>query len=162
MASASNTTTFVKADPSTFRTIVQKLTGAPDDPSFPKLPLTLPTRPSIGPKRPAAFKLHERRSQTAKKLEIKLSNSNSSSDSFNGYEQVMCLYKQRGTSFMVSPVSTLELIGRAGTEEEEEEEEEEEIAIAEKGFYLHPSPLSTTRGAEPELLPLFPLTSPKK
>jgi hypothetical protein len=39
--------------------------------------------------------------------------------------------------------------------------EEEEKAIAEKGFYLHPSPMSTPRGAEPQLLPLFPVTSPR-
>ncbi|CAN0891276.1 VQ motif-containing protein 19 [Linum grandiflorum] len=40
--------------------------------------------------------------------------------------------------------------------------EEEERAIAEKGFYLHPSPLSTPRESEPQLLPLFPLTSPRE
>lgn len=39
---------------------------------------------------------------------------------------------------------------------------EEERAIAEKGFYLHPSPLNTPRGSEPELLPLFPLQSPRQ
>ncbi|KAM7459606.1 hypothetical protein LguiA_036600 [Lonicera macranthoides] len=45
----------------------------------------------------------------------------------------------------------------------DEEEEEEEKAIAEKRFYLHPSPLSTPRASEPpELLTLFPLTSPRK
>ncbi|OWM88651.1 hypothetical protein CDL15_Pgr002418 [Punica granatum] len=38
---------------------------------------------------------------------------------------------------------------------------EEERAIAEKGFYLHPSPMNTPRGAEPQLLPLFPVTSPR-
>ncbi|KAK0598349.1 hypothetical protein LWI29_033914 [Acer saccharum] len=146
-------TTFVQADPSTFRTIVQKLTGAPDDPSSPKLPLTLSTRPAIaataatnlGPKRPT-FKLHERR-QTAKKLEIKL---NSSSSIFNN------LYNKQRGSFLVSPVSTLEFIARVSPREEELHAragcEEEEV---------HPSPMSRTRrGAEPELLPLFPLTSP--
>ncbi|KAK3219285.1 hypothetical protein Dsin_013255 [Dipteronia sinensis] len=144
-------TTFVHADPSTFRTIVQKLTGAPDHihSSSPKLPLTLPTRPAaanIGPKRPA-FKLHERR-QTANKLEIKLNNNNNSSCS-NLYN------KQRG-SFLVSPVSTLEFIARVSPRGEELHaragSEEEEV---------HPSPMSRPRGrAEPELLPLFPLTSP--
>ncbi|KAJ0008121.1 hypothetical protein Pint_30188 [Pistacia integerrima] len=138
--SASPNTTFVQADPSTFRTIVQKLTGAPDDPSAPKLP--------VGPKRPA-FKLHERR-QTAKKLEIKLNNKPNN---------------QRGNSFLVSPVSTLEFLSRVSPRSPMDSprelcEEEEERAIAEKGFYLHPSPLSTPRGAEPELLPLFPLSSP--
>jgi len=38
---------------------------------------------------------------------------------------------------------------------------EEEKAIAEKGFYLHPSPMSTPREFEPQLLPLFPVTSPR-
>ncbi|XP_031250034.1 VQ motif-containing protein 11-like [Pistacia vera] len=167
--SASPNTTFVQADPSTFRTIVQKLTGAPDDPAAPKLPVTHPIH-NVGPKRPA-FKLHERR-QTAKKLEIKLNNKpNNSSVNPNGnYE--LCFFKQRGNSFLVSPVSTLEFLSRVSPRSPMEEvharggsprelcEEEEERAIAEKGFYLHPSPLSTPRGAEPELLPLFPLSSP--
>ncbi|KAK4794373.1 hypothetical protein SAY86_012367 [Trapa natans] len=39
---------------------------------------------------------------------------------------------------------------------------EEERAIAQKGFYLHPSPMNTPRGAEPpQLLPLFPVNSPR-
>ncbi|VVB15869.1 unnamed protein product [Arabis nemorensis] len=37
---------------------------------------------------------------------------------------------------------------------------EEDKAIAEKGFYLHPSPVSTPRDSQPLLLPLFPVTSP--
>lgn len=36
---------------------------------------------------------------------------------------------------------------------------EEEKAIAEKGFYLHPSP--RPEGSEPRLLSLFPVTSPR-
>lgn len=39
--------------------------------------------------------------------------------------------------------------------------EAEDKAIAKKGFYLHPSPASTPREAEPRLLPLFPVTSPR-
>ncbi|GFP96325.1 hypothetical protein PHJA_001776600 [Phtheirospermum japonicum] len=41
------------------------------------------------------------------------------------------------------------------------DKEAEEKAIKEKGFYLHPSPASTPRDAEPRLLPLFPVTSPR-
>ncbi|KAL9463087.1 hypothetical protein AB3S75_000983 [Citrus x aurantiifolia] len=194
-------TTFVQADPSTFRQIVQKLTGAPDDPSSPKLPVTHPARAvtsaaaaitpaavagaNMGPKRPA-FKLHERR-QTAKKLEIKLNNNNnnntninnsSSSSSSNVYSngyELCSFYKQRGGgtgAFLVSPVSTLEFLAPRVSPRSPREEllcargggggEEERAVIAEKGFYLHPSPLSTPRGgAEPGLLPLFPLTSPR-
>ncbi|GMH05451.1 hypothetical protein Nepgr_007291 [Nepenthes gracilis] len=36
----------------------------------------------------------------------------------------------------------------------------EEKAIAEKGFYLHPSPATTPRETEPRLLPLFPSPLP--
>uniref|UniRef100_A0A803LPZ7 Uncharacterized protein n=2 Tax=Chenopodium quinoa TaxID=63459 RepID=A0A803LPZ7_CHEQI len=37
----------------------------------------------------------------------------------------------------------------------------EDKAIAEKGFFLHPSPVSTPRDSEPRLLPLFPVSSPR-
>ncbi|XP_038897860.1 VQ motif-containing protein 11-like [Benincasa hispida] len=115
----SATTTFVEADPSTFRAIVQKLTGAPNRP-------------------PAAFRLQERR-RSSKKLELELNSG----------------YTAAGGIGMVSPVSTLEFIGRGSPCEEEER------AIAEKGFYLHPSPISTPGGSDPpHLLPLFPLSSP--
>lgn len=57
---------------------------------------------------------------------------------------------------MASPVSTLDFVARASPCEEEEK------AIAGKGFYLHPSPISTPRGSDPpQLLPLFPLSSPR-
>ncbi|CAL1392696.1 unnamed protein product [Linum trigynum] len=39
--------------------------------------------------------------------------------------------------------------------------EEEDRAIAEKGFFLHPSPVSTPRESKAQLLTLFPLTSPR-
>ncbi|KAI3786000.1 hypothetical protein L1987_45126 [Smallanthus sonchifolius] len=55
----------------------------------------------------------------------------------------------------------LDVCGRspAGTPTEEEEK-----AIAEKRFYLHPSPVTESKSKpkpEPELLVLFPLNSPK-
>ncbi|KAL0342128.1 UNVERIFIED_CONTAM: VQ motif-containing protein 19 [Sesamum calycinum] len=64
---------------------------------------------------------------------------------------------------MVSPVSPLEYLAARGSPRTPRSPmEEEERAIAEKGFYLHPSPLSTPRGSDPpELLPLFPLHSPR-
>ncbi|KAF5932298.1 VQ motif-containing protein 11-like [Camellia sinensis] len=154
----STNTTFVQADPSTFRSVVQRLTGAPLDPSTPKLPLSLP----IGPRR-SSFKLHERR-QTARKLEIKLNNNN---NNINCVDSVTAgsTRQRSGLGFggemmvMVSPVSTLDFFARGSPRTPSEEEEK---AIAEKGFYFHPSPLSTPRGgSEPELLPLFPLHSPR-
>ncbi|KAF3946534.1 hypothetical protein CMV_027210 [Castanea mollissima] len=157
-------TTFVQADPSTFRAVVQKLTGAPEDPSAQKLPLNHKphhlSAAEMGPRKPT-FKLHERRLAT-KKLELKFNPglnpfgpSPSSSSSPSGpYVRPM----------IFSPVSPfeLELYARGSPRTPREVvEEEEERAIAEKGFYLHPSPLSTPRGSDPpELLSLFPLHSP--
>ncbi|XP_054782292.1 VQ motif-containing protein 11-like [Prosopis cineraria] len=149
-------TTFVQADPSTFRTVVQKLTGASDDPSSPKLPLTLPSRlaaADVGPKKPA-FKLHERR-HAARKMDLSIGVSQRPvfsltipSPSPSPPPPSSCHARTRGSAMvMASPVSPLEML--------------EERAIAEKGFFLHPSPLSTPRGSQPpELLPLFPLHSP--
>ncbi|XP_051136032.1 VQ motif-containing protein 11-like [Andrographis paniculata] len=129
-------TTFVQADPSTFRAVVQRLTGAsPAKAAAAK-------SSEIGPRRPA-FKLHERR-PTARKLEIKLGGG--------------ALARVAGES-TASPVSPLEYLAARGSPRTPMEEEER--AIAEKGFYLHPSPLSTPVGSDPpELLPLFPLHSP--
>ncbi|KAL0724453.1 hypothetical protein Bca4012_039052 [Brassica carinata] len=140
---------FVQADPSNFRNIVQKLTGAPPELSAvsaaqQKLPLT--------PKKPA-FKLHERR-RTFKKMELRI-NHNITNDSLS--------HSNKG--FLVSPVSHLDPFWARVSPHSGREyphptlDKEEQKAIAEKGFYFLPSPRS---GAEPapELLPLFPLRSP--
>ncbi|KAL3343358.1 hypothetical protein AABB24_027076 [Solanum stoloniferum] len=159
--SSTPNTTFVQADPSNFRAVVQRLTGATQDSSSVKLPVTGPG--PAGPRRPA-FKLHERR-QSARKLEIMLNNGGS----FGGPggfgvgspspSSSSPSSSARKRSFLTSPISPLEMLTRGSPRSPMELEEEK--AIAEKGFYLHPSPLSTPRGAEPpELLPLFPLQSP--
>ncbi|CAN4088588.1 unnamed protein product [Withania somnifera] len=144
--SSTPNTTFVQADPSNFRAVVQRLTGATQNSSSVKLPVTALRR--------SAFKLHERR-QSARKLEIMLNNGDST---FNGptvgFGVGPLLSPSRKRSYLASPISPLEMLTRVSPEEEER-------AIAEKGFYLHPSPLSTPRGSQPpELLPLFPLQSP--
>ncbi|KAE8709150.1 hypothetical protein F3Y22_tig00110332pilonHSYRG01005 [Hibiscus syriacus] len=137
MASSSKTTTLVQADPSTFRTIVQHLTGA---------------------EKPV-FSLHERR-RALNKLQIN-PNTNGKMDSLSP-----CAGQRR--SLVSSPVSTLDFFPlllsppsnakptRSTLEEEEEEEK--------RGFYLHnqSGPLTLRRGAEPELLHLFPLHSPRE
>ncbi|OVA05865.1 VQ [Macleaya cordata] len=161
-------TTFVQADPSTFRALVQKLTGVTENPSIEKLPVTTtPSRSSqtgktllseVGPRKPG-FKLHERRN-SMRKLEIKLSNG---SPFVNGGRFRSCCFNGGNENmFLVSPVSTLDFFCRGSPKTPRSPQEEEEKAIAEKGFYLHPSPLSTPRNSEPpELLPLFPLSSPR-
>lgn len=153
--SSTPNTTFVQANPSNFRAVVQRLTGATQDSPSLKLPVTGPG--PAGPRRPA-FKLHERR-QSARKLEIMLNNGGS----FGGFgvgspPSSASPSSARKRSFLASPISPLEMLTRGSPRSPMEEEEK---AIAEKGFYLHPSPLNTPRGAEPpELLPLFPLQSP--
>lgn len=191
-------TTFVQANPSNFRAVVQKLTGAPPPlPPQDSLSVPKPTRLAgksnsgeMGPRRPV-FKLHERRLQTAaRKLEIKLNDnggglspveyspSSSSSSAGGCYGNKLRNFSTGfgGEMVMVSPVSPLELLGRgsprtppcksSSSSSPMAMEDEEMKGIAEKGFYLHPSPLSTPRGGgggaaePPELLPLFPLHSP--
>ncbi|KAG5000873.1 hypothetical protein JHK87_021945 [Glycine soja] len=183
-ASASNSTlhspttpntTFVQADPSNFRAVVQKLTGASDDPSAPKLPLTLPSRLAaaqshhrpavggevIGPKKPN-FKLHERRNAAAKKLDLPIDRAMSmmmmtspTSSVIRNRTPTTLENMNMMMMMMGSPVSPLEFVARGSPRTPHEEEEER--AIAEKGFYLHPSPRASQ---PPELLPLFPLHSP--
>ncbi|XP_042484627.1 VQ motif-containing protein 11-like [Macadamia integrifolia] len=176
--SVSSHTTFVQADPSTFRAVVQRLTGSTDDPSLEKLPVTVPARQTgikgvfgeLGPRKPL-FKLLERR-QSLRKLEIKLEAASFSCGS--GPYSPSAVAAARKKSFMggrvsemplFSPVSPLDLWSqgspRTPTQRLTLEEEEEKKAIAEQGFYLHASPLSTPRSSEPELLPLFPLHSPR-
>ncbi|TMW95297.1 VQ motif-containing protein 11 [Solanum lycopersicum] len=152
--SSTPNTTFVQADPSNFRAVVQRLTGAAQDSSSLKLPVTGPG--PAGPRRPA-FKLHERR-QSARKLEIMLNNGGSFGVGSLSPSSSSPSSSARKRSFLTSPISPLEMLTRGSPRSPMEEEEK---AIAEKGFYLHPSPRTTPRGSEPpELLPLFPLQSP--
>ncbi|KAF8400475.1 hypothetical protein HHK36_013773 [Tetracentron sinense] len=168
---AATSTTFVQADTNTFRELVQKLTGIAED-SPEKLPITLPARFSsrssnwcevVGPRR-SGFKLQERR-QNMRKLEIKLGLTSLQNSS---------AYLPRQTN-LVSPISSPVtplgsdslcsgyFRGSGSNSPSSPVVSGEEKAIAEKGFYLHRSPLSTPRGSEPpELLPLFPLSSPKQ
>ncbi|CAN1783119.1 VQ motif-containing protein 11 [Linum perenne] len=170
-----SSTTFVQADAATFRELVQKLTGlAPDADA--KFPVTLPSRTHHAPKqapnhpntanlinspRRSSFKLQERR-HTIRKLEIKLSRASLRNTSGTSPCSSPC-YE---SSPIASPVTPLIPSCAADSpffsSTETSPSTEEERAIAEKRFYLHPSPLSTPRGGSdaPELLTLFPLTSP--
>ncbi|KAA8525649.1 hypothetical protein F0562_007469 [Nyssa sinensis] len=171
MASPSpSPTTFVQADTTTFRELVQKLTGASGD-SADKLPVTLPAKFSSKPTnsvdataiRRSPFKLQERR-HTMRKLEIKLglTSLRNSPPSHHSPRQAQLVL-----SPIQSPVTPLGwdtvFSARIGADSPSSPAVlEEEKAIADKGFYLHPSPLSTPRKSEPPaLLTLFPLSSPR-
>ncbi|KAG2700396.1 hypothetical protein I3760_07G228600 [Carya illinoinensis] len=160
-------TTFVQADANTFRDLVQKLTGSSAD--LEKLPVTFPSKLSskaftsgdpTAPRR-SPFKLHERRhTHTMRKLEIKLGLTTLRNNSPRP--------NHRFESPVHSPVTPLrsESLFRmsSGTESPSSPAiSDEDKAIADKGFYLHPSPLSTPRGIEPpQLLTLFPPSSPSQ
>ncbi|PWA57513.1 VQ-like protein [Artemisia annua] len=140
-------TTFVEADPSNFLAIVQLLTGAHTHPQVSTSSHKLVRKPSIskvGHQR-SSYKLHERR-KAGKKLEINLARPATREGRLMGYDK---------ETVMGSPVSTLDVCGRRSPETPMEEEDR---AIAEKGYYLHPSPM---KGSQPQLLVLFPLNSPK-
>ncbi|CAN8240548.1 unnamed protein product [Cochlearia groenlandica] len=126
-------TMFVQADPSNFRNIVQQLTGA----SPPELSTSIH---KLSKKELAYKKLHERR-DSSKKMELKVNK-----ESIN-----------RG--LLVSPVSHLDPLWTRLSPHSSSAAREEEKVIAEKGFYFIQSPRSGGEPA-PELLPLFPLSSP--
>ncbi|XP_060172767.1 VQ motif-containing protein 11-like [Lycium barbarum] len=142
-----NSTTFVQADPSNFRSIVQKLTGHDESSCH---PIGKSNYGKKGPPQRSIFKLHERR-HSARKLENIFTNKILSSPNYSTSRQ--------RSNFLASPVFPLEMMTRGiSPRSPMEEEKEEERAIAGKGFYLHPS---TPRGSQPpQLLPLFPLQSP--
>ncbi|KAK4752937.1 hypothetical protein SAY87_021735 [Trapa incisa] len=199
-------TTFVQADTSNFKQVVQMLTGSsetvtkqqqlkqqlphPSDPPaspVPQGPLssksTIPlirAPPKRSQQQQGGFKLYERRNHIHLKNSLIINtlipglavsggggfsprNSNSSSKQPEILSPSMLDFPKLTLS-PVTPLvdpfngsSTPSLGGSSSSSSTEEER-----VIAEKGFYLHPSPMNTPRGAEPpQLLPLFPVTSPR-
>ncbi|KAL5997683.1 hypothetical protein ACLOJK_008613 [Asimina triloba] len=168
-------TTFIQADTSSFKHVVQMLTGSSETTSKqPSKPLD-PSKTSIppiktGPKKPA-FKLYERRNSSLKSFKI--------SPLMPGFHAAGCnsptTFSPRKPpeilspstldfpSLVLSPVTPLipDPFNRPMVMLDSSGVAAEERAIAEKGFYLHPSPITTPRDCEPQLLPLFPTTSPR-
>uniref|UniRef100_A0A6N2KGS8 VQ domain-containing protein n=1 Tax=Salix viminalis TaxID=40686 RepID=A0A6N2KGS8_SALVM len=109
-------TTFVQADTSSFKQVVQMLTGSPK-------PTTIPPPPP--------------------------SRSSDPSPKNHSIPPIKSIPKKNQSS------------GFKLYERETQSRTSKEKAIKERGFYFHPSPGSTPREAEPRLLPLFPVTSPR-
>ncbi|KAI4369305.1 hypothetical protein MLD38_017761 [Melastoma candidum] len=160
-------TTFVQTDTLSFREVVQRLTGGPpsDDNNSPS------PSPVNNPKRPTPS-LHERRHHyTRQRLEIAKPNVLRFGP---GIDDTGSLVSPSSRSSMRSPgtpattptsnfskLSIAERRSRPPPPRLPIDKEEEERAIKERRFYLHPSPRSKGQEAEqPELLNLFPLTSP--
>ncbi|XVE80124.1 hypothetical protein DITRI_Ditri14bG0114100 [Diplodiscus trichospermus] len=182
-------TTFVQADTTTFKQVVQMLTGSSErakQASSSKPPTqqqnqqqqlqdpTLPSKSSFpippiktSPSKKQSFKLYERRNSNLKSslmINTFLSSSvtnNSSSFSSPRNTEILSPSLLDFPKLALSPVTPLNEDPFNKSSPSLGSSSEEEKAIAEKGFYLHPSPLSTPRDTEPQLLPLFPVTSPR-
>ncbi|KAJ0018797.1 hypothetical protein Pint_10554 [Pistacia integerrima] len=180
-------TTFVQADTTSFKQVVQMLTGSSETAKLASKPASqpdpnsnkthnIPPIKSIPKKQQqSGFKLYERRN-SLKNLKINPLNPNPFITS--GFSprkpEILSPSILDFPSLVLSPVTPLipdpfdrsgpvNYINKSGlhADSSKMDREAEEKAIKEKGFYLHPSPSTTPRDAEPRLLPLFPVTSPR-
>ncbi|PKA51680.1 hypothetical protein AXF42_Ash003047 [Apostasia shenzhenica] len=172
-------TTFVHADTSSFKQVVQMLTGsaetaaatastifsAPPPPTPQAKNLIPPPGKATGPKK-QAFKLYERRGslRNLKVINPLMPTLASAGGSFSPRKQPEILSPSMldFPSLVLSPVTPLipDPFNRsphppAGSAAAISAEDR---AIAQKSFYLHPSPRSNRQ--PPQLLSLFPETSP--
>lgn len=177
-------TTFVQADTSSFKHVVQMLTGSssPRSPDSPRPPTTpsgkgnfvIPPIKTAQPKKHSGNKLYERRSHGGFNNNLKntlmintlMIGGGAGSPRFSPRNQDIlspsCLDFPKLA--LNSPVTPLKHGGDGNDGDPFDRMSplsEEDRAIAEKGYYLHRSPVSTPRESEPQLLPLFPLTSPR-
>ncbi|CDY40742.1 BnaAnng06050D [Brassica napus] len=120
-----------------------------------KKPEATVIKPATQKKKPTS-KLHERRQCMRPKLEIvkpplSFKPIGTIPSSISGITNLLTSPVDSTPSSLFSDLSLIE----------GDKAEPEEKAIKERRFYLHPSPRSTNPGyTEPELLTLFPLTSP--
>ncbi|XP_020252117.1 VQ motif-containing protein 31-like [Asparagus officinalis] len=157
----SPSTTFVETDPTTFKELVQRLTGPNYRSSAKTSPSTSSTALKPASVKRPTFKLQDRRQGRRQKLTIIRPNTpvvplmGFTLSSPSGHH-----------STLISPsayISGLKLSDEKCKKASSlgSDEEAEEKAIRERRFYLHRSPTaSRPNSSEPELLTLFPLTSP--
>ncbi|KAK4770000.1 hypothetical protein SAY87_030532 [Trapa incisa] len=166
--------TFVHADPSVFKQVVQMLTGfspshnkkleattAGGNNSIPILHLktAAPKKPGLTPDQPA-FRLHERRRSSIKKLSLNALAPSLAQQPSPWKPEVLSLSHLNFPSLSLSPVTPLLIDPFSHPSPALDVKLDEERAIREKGFFLHPSPRSSAiTSPQPRLLPLFPLTS---
>ncbi|KAF3596222.1 hypothetical protein DY000_02023240 [Brassica cretica] len=157
-------TTFVQADTSSFKQVVQMLTGSSPNPTHQPDPRSSPSQFPIPPIKAvnkkqssssssSGFRLYERRN-SMKNLKINPLNP--------GKPEILSPSILDFPSLVLSPVTPLipDPFNRSGSSSQSPDDAEEK-AMKERGFYLHPSPATTPMDSEPRLLPLFPLTSPR-
>ncbi|KAI8552544.1 hypothetical protein RHMOL_Rhmol06G0275200 [Rhododendron molle] len=155
-------TTFIQADTTTFKNLVQTLTGTAKQASSKQSSSIPPVK--TGQKKQSSSKLYERRSNLKKRLMI--SPMGQDSGDLSGKDKTLSPCVLGFPLLALSPVTPLveyPPFGKSSSSfEGNSSSAEEEKEIVEKGFYLHPLPrTSTPKGPEPLLLPLFPVTSPR-
>ncbi|KAL3522288.1 hypothetical protein ACH5RR_015122 [Cinchona calisaya] len=181
-------TTFVQADTSSFKQVVQMLTGSSDTAknlaSGSTRPEPASSQPSFknhsippiktGPKKEkSGSKLYERRN-SLKNFKLSplapglVNRTGFSSNSPRPVTpEILSPSLLDFPSLVLSPVTPLipDPFNRSphsgSSSNSNLDMEAEDKAIAKKGFYFHPSPSNTPRDSEPRLLPLFPVTSPR-
>lgn len=176
-------TTFVQADTSSFKQVVQMLTGSAETTAAaaarPEPAVRSPIPPmKTGPRKDkSSSKLYERRN-SLKNFKISPLAPGLVSSAKPGFLSGYAGSPRPGTpevlspsildfpSLALSPVTPLipDPFNRGSGPNNSKSNlntAAEDRAIKEKGFYLHPSPANTPRDSEPRLLPLFPVTSPR-
>ncbi|KAK6154350.1 hypothetical protein DH2020_008598 [Rehmannia glutinosa] len=160
-------TTFVQADTTTFKHVVQMLTGSSDTAKPPSSAARgggggIPPIKSTGQKK-QGFKLYERRNSLKNGLMINtIGPGLSQGSNFSPRKpEILSPSILDFPSLVLSPVTPLNEDNLSKPSAAPSPLVEEDKAIAEKKFYFHPSPRTTPRDAEPQLLPLFPVTSPR-
>lgn len=171
-----HTTTFVQADATTFKQVVQMLTGSSEtakqasaaiqDQGLPPSPSTGVKPPPTSSPRKQGFKLYERRNNLSNCVimnTVVAGNSSQKTPGFlsSGYtaEMLSPSALDLPNKLVLSPVAPLREDPFSKSSSPSGILSEEEKSVADKGFYLHPSPRKSPRDAEPKLLQLFPTTS---
>ncbi|KAH1042782.1 hypothetical protein GYH30_024887 [Glycine max] len=150
-------TTFVQADTSTFKQIHHH------HPETSTYPIT------NSPKKQQGFKLYERRNKSLKNnlmlntlmpnFSHNHNNNNSPSFSPRNMPKILSPSLLDFLSLALSPVTPFNDDPFDKSSPSLGNSSKEDKAIVVKGFYLHPSPMTTPRDSEPQLLSLFPVTS---
>lgn len=167
-------TTFVRTDVNTFREIVQRLTGPADHLANASasheagggatgaskvVGMKRPTMSALGPST-----LFERRQHNRNRPKLQIVKPPSRARSTGSFSAELHSFS---TSPAVTPTSDFSKLSLVQKSQEEPaiplvlDRQEEEKAIKERRFYLHPSPRSWARTSQPELLDLFPASSPR-
>lgn len=167
-------TTYVQADTTTFKQVVQMLTGSSEtarqastaiqDPALPPS-RSLKPPPTTSSPREQGFKLYERRNNLRNCVIMNTIVPGNSSLDIPGFLSPRCKAEISPSALdfpnklVLSPVTPLREDPFNKSSPPSGNLSEEEKALADKGYYLHPSPRKSPRDAEPKLLQLFPTTS---